>query len=83
MKKTIIDMTKAKILEGIIDNDLWSKLMLAMTYIKNSQPMQAFENISPHKAQFHKQLDLIHQQILSSIVCILLYKKKRLIKSEK
>lgn len=29
-------MTKATILEGKINNDLWPELMLAMIYIKNS-----------------------------------------------
>lgn len=68
-------MTRAKILESNIDNDLWPKLILAMTYIKNSKLMQAFENISPHKAQFYKQPNLIYLQILSFTMYIILYKK--------
>lgn len=35
-KKTIIDMTRAIILEENINNDLWLKLRLARTYIKNN-----------------------------------------------
>lgn len=35
-KKTIIDMTRAIILEENINNDLWLKLTLARTYIKNN-----------------------------------------------
>lgn len=34
--RTIMDMTRATILEGNIDNNLWPELVLAMTYIKNS-----------------------------------------------
>lgn len=36
IERIIIDMTKAKILKDNIDNDLWQKLVLAITYIKNS-----------------------------------------------
>ena len=76
-------MTKATILEGNIDNDLWSERVLAMTYIKNSRPTQALKNISPYEAQFHEQPDLTHLQILGSTVYILLHKEERLMKSEK
>ena len=50
MGRTIINITRATILEGNIDDDLWPELVLAMTYIKNSQPTRALENISPYEA---------------------------------
>lgn len=60
MEKTIVDITRATILEDNIDNDLWLMFVLAMIYIKNSRLMQVLKNISPHKNQFHKQLNLTH-----------------------
>lgn len=36
MGKTIMDMTRATILESNINNELWPELVLAMTYIKNN-----------------------------------------------
>ena len=83
MGRTILDMTKATILESNINNNLWPELVLAMTYIKNSRPMQALENISPHKAQFHEKPNLAHLRILSFTLYILLHKEERLIKLEK
>ena len=75
-------MTRATILKDNIDNNIWLKLLLAMIYIKNSCPTKAFENLSAHQAHFHKQLNLKHLWIIGSMVYVLLYKEKRLIKSE-
>ena len=36
MGKTIMDITRATILERNIDNDQWPELMLVMTYVKNN-----------------------------------------------
>lgn len=84
MRRTLIDMIRATILEDNIDNKLWPKLMLAMTYIKNSRLTRALaDNLTYHKAHFYKKLDLSHLQILGSIVYILLHKEKHLMKSEK
>ena len=38
MGRTIMDMTRATILEGNIDDDLWPELILAMTYINVNDP---------------------------------------------
>ncbi len=83
MGRTIMDMTRVTILEGNIDNDLWSELVLAMTYIKNSRPIRALKNISPHKAHFHKQPNLTYLRVLGSTVYVLLHEEERLMKSEK
>lgn len=83
MGRTIIDMTKATVLESNIDDDLWPKLVLAITYIKNSQPMPVLENISPHEAHFHEQPNPAHLQILGSTVYLLLHEEERLMKLEK
>lgn len=61
MVRTPIDMTRATIIEGNIDDKLWSKLVLAMIYIKNSQLMRALaDNLNSHKAHFHKKPDFLH-----------------------
>lgn len=84
MGRTIIDMIKTTILEGNIDNELWPELVLVRTYIKNSHPTKALaKNISPQKAHFLEQPDLTYLQILESIIYVLLYKEKCLMKSEK
>lgn len=54
MERTIMDMTRAMILESNIDNDLWPEFVFVMTYIKNNRPTQALENIGPHKTNFYK-----------------------------
>lgn len=38
-----MDMVKATILERGIDNTLWSKIVLAMTHIKNRRPTRVFK----------------------------------------
>ena len=83
MGRTIMDMTRATILEGNIDDDLWPELVLAMTYIKNSRPTKALDNLSPHEAHFHEQPSLTHLRILGSTVYVLLHKEERSMKSEK
>lgn len=82
--RTIIDMIRAIILEGNIDNELWPELVLAMTYVKNNRPTRALKDcISLHKAYTKKALKLAHLQIFGSTVYILLHKEERLMKSEK
>lgn len=83
MKKTIMDMTRANILEGNIDDKLWPKLVLAMTHVKNCWSTKALQNLSPHKAHFKERLNLSHLRILSSNVYMLLHEEKRAMKSKK
>lgn len=84
MGRAIMDMTRATILEGNIDDELWPKLVLAMIYNKNNRPTRALaHNISPHKAHFHEQADLSHLRILGSTVYVLIHKEERSMKSEK
>lgn len=59
MRKIFMDITRAIILVENIEDELWSKLVLAMIYIKNSRPTKALtNNLSPYKAHFHEKLDL-------------------------
>lgn len=77
-------MTRATILEGNIDDELWPELVLAMTYIKNSRPTRALaNNLSPHEAHFHEKPDLAYLRILGSTVYVLLHEEERSMKSEK
>lgn len=65
MGRIIIDMTKATILEGNINDDLWPELVLAMTYVKNNRPTRALQDgISPHIAHSKKALNLAHLRVL-------------------
>ncbi len=84
MGKTIMDMTRAIILEGNIDDDLWPELVLAMTYVKNNRPTRALQgNISPHKVSTKEAPNLAHLWVLGSTVYVLLHKEERSMKSEK
>ena len=83
MGKTIMNMTKAMIFEGNINNDFWLELVLAMTYIKNSGPSKALQNLSPYKALTQNYLKISHLQILSSTVYVFLHIVEWLLKSEK
>ncbi len=78
-----MDITRANILEGNIDDKLWPKLVLAMTHVKNCRPTKALQNLSPHKAHFKERLNLSHLRILSSTVYVLLHEEKRAMESEK
>lgn len=41
INKTIMDITQLTIREKNLDNNLWSKVILAMTSVKNIQPTRA------------------------------------------
>ncbi len=44
-------MTRVTILKRNIDDELWSEIILAMTYVKNNRPTKALpSNTTLHKA---------------------------------
>lgn len=51
-------MIRVTILENNIYNELWLKLMLIMTYIKNYWSIKAFQNFNPYETHFKKRLNL-------------------------
>lgn len=84
IRRTIINIMRATILEWGIDNILWPKIVLTMTYIKNFRLTQALkEFISPIRIQNQAALDLYHLCILGSNVYIFFHKKKHSLKSAK
>lgn len=56
-RRTIIDMTRATILESNIDNDLWPEIILAMTYINNNWTIKALQDLNLYESYTHKLLD--------------------------
>ncbi len=82
-ERTIMDVTRATILEGNIDDDLWPELVLAITYVKNNRPTKALQDLSPYESYTHEPPELAHLQILGSTVYVFLYKEERTLKSEK
>lgn len=79
-----MDMTGAIIFKGNINDDLQPELLLAMTYVKNNQPMRVLQNhLSPYEVYTHELPYLSHLQILGSTVYIFLHKEKQTLKSEK
>ncbi len=83
MGRTIMDMTKATILEGNIDDELWPELVLAMTYVKNSRPTKVLQNLSPYEAFTQDHPDISHLRVLGSTVYVFLPEEERSLKSEK
>ena len=69
-------MTRATILEGNIDNNLWIELVLLITYIKSNRPTRVVQNLSPYKIYIHKLPNLSHFQVLGSTIYVFLYKEK-------
>lgn len=82
--RTLMDMTRASILEGNIDDDLWPEILLVMTYIKNNRPTEALpNNTTPQEAQNQEAPNLSHLRILGSTVYVFLHEEERSKKSEK
>lgn len=77
-------MTHISILEENINDNLWHKILLTITYIENNKPTKALlYNIKSQETQNQKVPNLSHLHILRSTICIFLYKEKRSKKSEK
>ena len=82
--RTIMDMTRATLLEANIDDELLREIILAMTYIKNNRPTIALpSNTTPHEAQSQKAADISHLRVLGSKVYVFLYKEEQSRKSGK
>lgn len=81
--RTIMDMTRATILEGNINDELWPEIILAMTYVKNVRPTKALQGSNPYQAQHQKSPDISHLRILCSTVYVFIHEEERNLKSEK
>lgn len=64
--RTLMEMARATIIEGNIDDCFWSEVILAMTHIKNLQPTSSLKGLSPHEELLHDLPDLSHLRILGS-----------------
>lgn len=51
MGKTVINMTKAIILEGNLDDELWPEIVLVMTYVKNIRLTKTLNGNNPNNTQ--------------------------------
>lgn len=84
MGRTIMDMVRATILEGNIDDLLWPEIVLAMTHIKNIRPTRSLKgSISPYEMQNKKLPNLHHLRVLGSTVYVFLHEEERSLKSAK
>lgn len=81
--KAIIDMTRAIILEKKLEEELWSKIILAITYIKNVCSTKVLNKDNPYNAQQKSQPNIQHLWVLESTVYILLYEEEQALKFEK
>ena len=81
--RTLIEMARALIIKGGIDESFWPEVILAMTYIKNIRLTKAFQGLSPHQKLFKTLPNLAHLQVLGSTVYVLIYEEEGELKSEK
>lgn len=82
--RNIMDMTRATILEGNLNDELWPEIILAMTYVKNVRPTRALQGNNPYQVQHQKNPDISHLWILGSTVYVFfIHEKERTLKSEK
>lgn len=82
--RTIMDMVRATILEGGIDDNLWPEIVLAMTHVKNLRPTRALkDSMSPIEMQDQALPTLQHLRILGSNVYVFLHEEERSLKSAK
>lgn len=78
-----MDMARASIIEGGIDDTFWPEVRLAMTYIKNIRPTTALNGLSPHQKLFNSPPDTTHLRVLGSTIYFLIHEEERELKSEK
>lgn len=83
MGRTIMDMTRATILEGNLDDNLWPEVILAMTSVKNVRPTRALDGKNPHYVQYDDNPSIQHLRILGSPVYVFLHEEEQALKSEK
>lgn len=82
LRRTLMEMARASIIEGGIDDSFWPEAILAMTYIKNLRPTNALQGLSPHQELFKTPPNLAHLRVLGSTVYVLIHEEQEL-KSEK
>lgn len=78
-----MDMARATIIEGDLDDIFWPEVLLAMTYTKNVRPTTALEGGNPYEKQFNCPPNVSHLRILGSTVYVLIHEEERDLKSEK
>lgn len=81
--RTLMDMARALIIEGEIDDTFWPEVILAMTYIKNIRPTTALKGLSPYQKLFNTPPDPTHLRVLGSTIYVLIHEEERDLKSEK
>ena len=83
LERTLIEMARASIIEGGIDDSIWPEVILAMTYVKNLRPEKALQGLSPHQELFKTLPKLAHLRVLGSTVYVLIHEEEREFRSEK
>ncbi len=76
-----MDMTRATILDGNIDDDLWPEIILAMTQVKNVRPTYSLEDKNLYEVHFNKAPKISHLRVLGSIVYVFIHKEEQNLKS--
>lgn len=78
--QTIMEMVRATILKKEIEDTFWPKVLLAITYVKNPQPIRALEDsINPIEKQDDILSSLQHLRVLGSTVYVFFYEEERIL----
>lgn len=80
-----MDMTRVTFLERNIDDKLWLKILIALTYIKNNYPTKTFpSNATLHKIQSQENtINISHLQVLDFTMYLFFHEEKQSKKSKK
>lgn len=78
-----MDIVRASIIEGGIDDMFWLEIILVMTYIMNIRPTSTLNGLSPYEKLYNTPPNPTYLWLLGSMIYILIPKKERDLKSEK
>ncbi len=78
-----MERVRSTILGGAIPDNLWPKILLAITHISNLLPTSSLDGLSPYEASTGLLPQLNHLRVLGSTVYVFIRKEERKAKSAK
>lgn len=81
--QTLIAQVKSTIIGGIIPDNLWPKILLAITHISNLLLIFSLDKLSPYKILTRFLSHLNYLKVLESMVYVFIHEIKKKAKSAK
>lgn len=75
--RTVIEMTRAMLLDAGLGKELWAEVMNAAVYVINRMPSKAIDGQTPYHALFGKEANLGHLRVYGSEVFVHVYDGQR------